>query len=136
MPAGQSLDDLVICLPARRLLESFHSFRSQLNAKCISDAMWNLSRQIPDEVFVKYYWTFVQDEASKKLGQIQLTLLVVNLIGCLHLRDHREETNVSIARSQDSNPRFSQRGDPTAVESSCVSHSDTAAFCKQIQFDE
>ena len=88
--AGQSLDDLVICLPVRfdrsaqRLLEQFHSFRSQLNVRYISDAMWSLSRQTPDEVFLKHYLTFVQDEAFEKLDQIQLRLLAVRLIVCLH----------------------------------------------------
>ena len=74
----QSLDDIVLCLPASfdlnqdNLLKHFDLLKTNLNAsnaKYISDAMRTISRKINDEIFLKSYLEFIRNEQFQKLGK-------------------------------------------------------------------
>ncbi|CAF1192166.1 unnamed protein product [Rotaria sordida] len=74
---AQSLDDIILCLPAtfdltpEYLLKQFDLLKTNLNAsnvKFISDAMLNISRKISDEIFLKSYLEFIRNEQFQKLG--------------------------------------------------------------------
>ncbi|UJR24725.1 hypothetical protein I4U23_006099 [Adineta vaga] len=74
---AESLNHIIICLPAtmdlppEKLLERFEILKTKINAanaKYISDAMLFISRKVPDEIFLKQYLLFIQDEQFQKLG--------------------------------------------------------------------
>ncbi|CAF4030110.1 unnamed protein product, partial [Adineta steineri] len=74
---AQPLDDIIICLPStfdltrQLLLQHFDLLLTKLNASnatYISDAMLNISRRIPDEIFLEQYLDFIQNEQFQKLG--------------------------------------------------------------------
>ncbi|CAF4130497.1 unnamed protein product, partial [Rotaria sp. Silwood2] len=75
--AVQPLDDIILCLPAtfdlnqEYLIKHFDLLKTNLkasNAKFISDAMLSISRKISDEIFLKLYLEFIQNEQFQKLG--------------------------------------------------------------------
>ena len=74
---AQSIDDLIICLPATfdlsrdELIEQFHRLKDQLNAanaKYVSGAILAISRKLPDRLFLTMYLDFVRSEQFQKLG--------------------------------------------------------------------
>jgi hypothetical protein len=92
---AQSLDDIIICLPAtldlnsQSLIKHFHLLTRKLNssnAKYISDALLSISRKISDQIFLKLYFDFVQNKEFEKLGKsnhflLSLFLLIVYCLG-------------------------------------------------------
>ncbi|CAF4778802.1 unnamed protein product, partial [Rotaria sp. Silwood2] len=65
------IDDIILCLPAtfnlnqEYLLKHFDLLKTNLNtsnARFISDAILNISRKIPDEIFLKSYIEFIHNE--------------------------------------------------------------------------
>ncbi len=90
--AVQPLDDIIICLPAtfdltpENLLKHFELLKTKLNAsnaKYISDAMLNISRKIPDEIFLKHYLEFIRNEQFQKLGKLKNKILFILHFICL-----------------------------------------------------
>ena len=75
---SDALDDIIICLPStlgltpERLCQHLEVLKTKLNAsnaKYISDAMLNISRRLPDEVFLKSYLEFIRNEKFRTLGK-------------------------------------------------------------------
>lgn len=75
---AQSIDDILICLPASSdlspgaLIKEFELLKVQINAsnaKFVSQAMLSISRKVPDQIFLKSYLDFVGSEQFSKLGK-------------------------------------------------------------------
>ena len=75
--AGQSIDDIIICLPStfdltkEIFFEQFQILKTKINAtnaKFISDAMRNLSRRLNDQLFLQNYFQFIENKDFLKLG--------------------------------------------------------------------
>ena len=100
--APQSLDDVIICLPGTfdltpdKLLQQFHFLKSTLNArnaKFISDAFLNISRKIPEQIFLTHYLEFVRQEQFPKLGKFEESKDIS--LKFVFFRCYREQRNSS-----------------------------------------
>jgi hypothetical protein len=78
----QPIDDIIICLPStfdltqKQFVKHLELLKTKLNAKnakFISDAMLNISRKIPDEIFLKIYFDLINNEQFQKLGKNEKT---------------------------------------------------------------
>lgn len=75
--SGQTIDDLIICLPStcdltrEIFFQQFEILKTKINAanaKFISDAMRNISRKVNQQLFFKNYFQLIEDEQFITLG--------------------------------------------------------------------
>lgn len=74
----QSLDDILLCLPATfdlnqiNLVEYFHLLNNNINSsnsRYIKNAMRSILHKIPDEIFLNIYLDFINSEQFQKFGK-------------------------------------------------------------------